>query len=75
VTDALNELGVERVGAEGERFDTALHEAVIYRASPDATEPTVSVVLRSGYRFGPRLVRAAQVEVVGPDGLEAGEGD
>ena len=40
-----------------------MHEAVQHSTSPDVSGPTVTAVLRRGYRFGDRLVRAALVAV------------
>jgi molecular chaperone GrpE len=64
--DALRELGLERIGEEGEPFDPARHEAVVYDARPDAAEPRVVTVIRPGYGLRGRLLRPAQVGVVGP---------
>jgi molecular chaperone GrpE len=66
LTEALGDLGVERIGAEGEPFDPARHEAIFYDARPDATDRTVTAVTRAGYRRGERLLQPAQVAVVGP---------
>lgn len=66
LTEALGELGVERIGVEGEPFDPARHEALYYDARPDAADRRVAAVIRAGYRLGDRLVRPAQVGVVGP---------
>jgi molecular chaperone GrpE len=65
--DALRQVGVERVGTAGERFDPSVHEAVVYQADPGATEQHVQSVMRPGYRLGSRLLRPAQVVVAGPD--------
>jgi molecular chaperone GrpE len=64
--DTLRRLGVERVGNEGERFDPAVHDAVVYREHPTATEQHVQSVVRPGYRVGSQLLRPAQVVVTGP---------
>jgi molecular chaperone GrpE len=64
--DALRQLGVERVGNEGEPFDPAVHEAVVYQSEPESREQRIKRVLRPGYRLGSRLVRPAQVVVAGP---------
>jgi molecular chaperone GrpE len=40
-----------------------VHEAVQHDTSPDVAGPTVTAVLRRGYRFGDRIVRAALVGV------------
>jgi molecular chaperone GrpE len=62
----LREWGLERVGLAGERFDPTLHEAVRYEPHADLEETVIATVERSGYRLGPRLIRAARVSVVGP---------
>jgi molecular chaperone GrpE len=64
--EALRQLGLERIGTSGDRFDPTVHEAVAYEERPDATEQLVLHVLRPGYRAGERLLRPAQVVVVGP---------
>src|ERR1700690_1465684 len=56
--------GVERVDAAGQRFDPALHEAVV--ATPVLEPNLVGAVLRQvapGYRFGDKVLRAARVSV------------
>jgi len=63
---ALRQVGLERVGAEGDHFDPAVHEAVAYEERPDTTEQRVLSVLRPDYRASRRLLRPAQVVVVGP---------
>jgi molecular chaperone GrpE len=64
--EALRELGAERVGTVGEPFDPALHDALFYETRPDIDERKVDAVLRPGYRLGDKLLRPAQVSVVGP---------
>jgi len=63
----LEKLGLQAYGAEGDRFDPKLHEAVAHQVSPHVTEPTCVSVLRRGYRFGERLLRAPLVAVAEPD--------
>jgi molecular chaperone GrpE len=63
---ALRDLGVERIGTEGEPFDPAWHEAQFFEQRPHVAAPTVGAVIRPGYRIGQRLLRAAQVGVVSP---------
>ncbi|WP_328842597.1 nucleotide exchange factor GrpE [Nakamurella leprariae] len=63
----LSKLGLEPVGAQGDVFDPAQHEAVQFETSAEVTEPTVSAVFRHGYRLGDRLVRPAVVVVTGPE--------
>jgi molecular chaperone GrpE len=60
---SLQRSGLESFGTEGEPFDPSVHEAVQHSTSPDVTGPTVTTVLRRGYRFGERTLRAALVGV------------
>jgi molecular chaperone GrpE len=66
LTGAFSDLGVERIGVPGEPFDPSHHEALYFDTRPDATDQRVSTVIKPGYRLGDRLLRAAQVGVVGP---------
>lgn len=60
---ALHGSGLEPFGHEGEEFDPSVHEAVQHSTSPDVSGPTVTAVLRRGYRFGERVLRPALVAV------------
>jgi molecular chaperone GrpE len=76
--DALQRHGVERLSAEGERFDPARHEAVAFIES-DTHEPhQVVEEHRAGYRLHDRLLRPAMVTVskgrAGASNLANGEG-
>jgi molecular chaperone GrpE len=64
--EALRELGLERVGAEGDVFDPTQHEAVAYEEPGDGVEQRVISVLRPGFRVGAYLLRPAKVVVAGP---------
>lgn len=55
--------GLEAFGAIGDGFDPVVHEAVHHDTSPDVHEPTVTDVLRRGYRLGERVLRPAMVAV------------
>lgn len=71
--ETLASAGLESFGHEGEPFDPSVHEAVQHATSPDVSGPTVTAVLRHGYRFGDKVVRAALVGVTdfeGPAGEE-----
>ena len=59
----LQRSGLTAFGEANEPFDPSVHEAVQHDTSPDVAGPTVSVVMRRGYRFGDRVVRAALVGV------------
>ncbi|GAA3460694.1 nucleotide exchange factor GrpE [Saccharothrix longispora] len=63
LVSALHGTGLEPFGHEGEEFDPAVHEAVQHSTSPDVDGPTVTAVLRRGYRFGERVLRPAMVAV------------
>lgn len=69
----LERVGLVSFGHEGEPFDPSVHEAVQHSTSPDVAGPTVTAVLRRGYKFGDRLVRAALVAVTDHEPAESGE--
>ncbi|MET8567503.1 nucleotide exchange factor GrpE [Streptomyces sp. NPDC004783] len=59
-------LGLESVGAVGDLFDPAVHEAVSCTRSDQVEQPTCTAILRPGYRVGEQLLRPAQAEVAEP---------
>jgi molecular chaperone GrpE len=63
---ALKTYGLVRIAETGVEFDPNIHEALIQQAGEDIEVDTVSQVLRSGYRSGDRVRRAAQVVVAVP---------
>jgi molecular chaperone GrpE len=63
----FGKLGLESFGAEGDPFDPAIHEAVMHGVSSEVTEPTCTKILRPGYRYKDRLLRAAMVGVSDPE--------
>lgn len=78
--DALTHVGLESYGSDGEPFDPAVHEAVQHAGSSEVDGPTVSAVLRRGYRLGDRQLRPAMVVVTDragglDDTDDAGESD
>ncbi|NKY38617.1 nucleotide exchange factor GrpE [Cellulomonas septica] len=68
LTATLQRVGVEQYGQAGEAFDPAVHEALMHSHSAEVTEPTVQMVLQHGYRTADRILRAARVAVVDPEG-------
>ena len=60
---ALSAQGLQPFGAPGDAFDPGVHEAVQHDTSPEVAGPTVTVVLRRGYRLGERVLRPAMVAV------------
>jgi len=63
---AFEKYGLRQVGAKGEPFDPAFHEAVVQLPSPDVTVNTIADVIEPGYVLGDRLVRPAKVAVSVP---------
>lgn len=62
--DALNQIGIERIDAEGDPFDESLHEAMMQQPAPDDVEPgTVLNEVQTGYRMGDRVIRHSRVIV------------
>ncbi|MQA61003.1 MAG: nucleotide exchange factor GrpE [Actinophytocola sp.] len=59
----LQRSGLEAFGTEGEPFDPSVHEAVQHSTSPEVAGPTVTMVMRRGYKFGERVLRPAMVAV------------
>jgi molecular chaperone GrpE len=60
----LRKLGLEAMNLHERPFDPALAEAVVHEAG-DSAEPIVSEVLRSGYTWNGRVLRAAVVKTSG----------
>lgn len=60
----LKKLGLESMNLHEQPFDPNLAEAVLHEPG-DAGEPVVSEVLRSGYTWKGRVLRAAMVKVRG----------
>ncbi|GGH97015.1 nucleotide exchange factor GrpE [Arthrobacter liuii] len=64
--NALKTYGLVRINETGVEFDPTIHEALIQQPGGDIEVDTVSQVLRSGYKSGERVLRAAQVIVAVP---------
>ncbi|MCW2824930.1 MAG: grpE [Aeromicrobium sp.] len=78
VADALHQAvakhKLESFGDKGEPFDPSLHEAVFHAGeSADVDTTTVHSVMRTGYKVGDRVLRAATVGVVDPAAAVAPE--
>lgn len=61
--ESLTRQGLERLGEVGAVFDPTVHEAVLQQPTDEVDPDHVSMVLRSGFKIGDRVVRAAQVAV------------
>jgi molecular chaperone GrpE len=66
--ESLQRAGLVSFGAEGDPFDPTQHEAVAQETSSEVSGPTVTTVMRRGYRFGERVLRPAMVAVTDNDG-------
>jgi molecular chaperone GrpE len=72
---SLHTAGLEAFGEEGDEFDPSVHEAVQHTTSPEVSGPTVTGVLRRGYRFGERVLRPAMVAVTDHEPGDADAGN
>ena len=61
--EALEKLGLEAVGVEGEPFDPNVHNAVMREDADGIDEETVTAVFQKGYKLGDRVLRPAMVKV------------
>jgi molecular chaperone GrpE len=63
---ALEAEGLERLAPIDEPFDPSVADAVVHEEGDDSSAaPVVSEVLRAGYRWKSKVVRAAMVKVKG----------
>jgi molecular chaperone GrpE len=62
----LAALGLQPLGAAGDPFDPALHEALSVTRTDRVDRSTCTAILRPGYRVGDHLLRPAQAEVAEP---------
>lgn len=69
LVDLLAKQGLSRLVPDGEGFDPEQHEAVMHEPADEGndepTGPVVSQVLRVGYQWKGRTIRAAMVKVKG----------
>jgi len=62
--EAVAKFDFFRYGEEGEPFDPEIHDALMHQTSPEATGPTIALVIQPGYRIGKRVLRPAKVGVL-----------
>jgi molecular chaperone GrpE len=60
--------GLKSVGVKGDPFDPNFHEAIVQIPTPHVVVETIAEVIEPGYSLGERLLRAAKVSVLVPDG-------
>jgi len=61
--DILKSHGVEQIKALGEKFDPALHQAMLQKAEPEQEENTVLEEFQKGYKLNGRVIRPSKVIV------------
>ena len=71
----LHDAGLQVIDAQGARFDPNVHDALLSIPTEDPEEDDiVAQVILTGYLFGDRLLRPAQVVVKNLEGTGIGEG-
>jgi len=63
---AGEKFGLVPFGAKGDRFDPALHDALVQNPNPEVTVAEVADVIEPGYKIQDRLLRPAKVAVFLP---------
>jgi molecular chaperone GrpE len=73
----LESLGVAVLDPLGQRFDPALHQAILHEPAVGFAAGTIAEVFRKGYTYKDRLLRPALVKVAsgGPERRAGGSGD
>ena len=61
--EALQKMGVEAFGAEGDAFDPNIHNAVMMVDDENHNEGEIVSVFQKGYRKGDKIIRYAMVTV------------
>lgn len=61
--DILKSHGVEQIKALGEKFDPALHEAIMKKAEPDKEKNIVLEELQKGYKLNGRVIRPTKAVI------------
>lgn len=62
--DAFEKHGIEKIEAEGQKFDPHKHEAMMQEESKDLEPGTVAKVIQDGYTINDKVLRNARVSVV-----------
>ncbi len=63
LADALKDMGVEEIEAEGKEFDPELHNAVMHEENDEYDENVIIEVLQKGYKFHDTVIRHSLVKV------------
>ena len=59
----MEKLGVTKIDSLGEKFDPALHNAVMHVADEEKGENEIVEVFQEGFRLGDKVIRFAMVKV------------
>ncbi|MDR2841778.1 MAG: nucleotide exchange factor GrpE [Spirochaetaceae bacterium] len=68
LADLENKWALKRYDSSGTLFDPAKHEALMMEKSDDVAEATVQEDFAKGYMLKDRVIRAAKVKVLMPEG-------
>lgn len=63
IATAMEKLGIETFGENGEAFDPMLHNAVMHVEDESLGENVIAEVFQKGYKKGDRIIRHAMVKV------------
>lgn len=63
---AADKFGLQSFAAKGDKFDPALHNALVQTPNAEVTETVIADVIEPGYQIGDRLIRPAMVAVFIP---------
>jgi molecular chaperone GrpE len=81
ILDILKSHGVEQIQALGQKFDPAVHQAMMQRSEPDKEDGIVLEEFQKGFKLNGRTIRPSKVivnkletgEIPGNQGEQAGE--
>jgi molecular chaperone GrpE len=59
----MEKLGVTEIESLGQKFDPALHNAVMHVDDPEKGENEIVEVFQQGFKIGDKVVRFAMVKV------------
>lgn len=62
--EVFKELGVTEIEAQNQKFDPALHEAVMRGQNPEMEDETIDMVFEKGYKLKDRVIRHSKVRVI-----------
>jgi molecular chaperone GrpE len=63
---SVEKFGLQAFGAKGDKFDPALHNALVQTPNPEVKDTVIADVIESGYQIGDRIVRPTMVAVFIP---------